>query len=131
MRKITRGQIRAIWAKARILDLSEDELRDIVNDITGSRRISTMEYSEAAKVLDKLESWIEILESRHGRATRKQVWKIRMWGREIFGGEKKLRRWIEKKWRVSSPVWLSREDASKVIDALKSMRKRGYKVGNS
>lgn len=128
--KITKGQIRAIWAKARVLDLSEDELRDIVQRIRGrSRRISTMTYEQASRVLDLLEEFFNVLEERHNRITRKQLWKIRVLGEEIFGEERRFLRWLNRKFKVSHPIWFDRVTASKVIEIMMRLKERGYRVG--
>lgn len=49
------NKIKKMWAVARVLGLTEDILRDIVEAVSGQRRISKLNDLDANKVLDRLD----------------------------------------------------------------------------
>lgn len=48
------GQVRAIFGAAKSLDLNDDELRAVVEEVTGTRSISQLTRNDAARVIDRL-----------------------------------------------------------------------------
>ena len=128
---ITKGQIKAIWAIAKRIGLSEDELYDIVESFTGERSLHSLSRSQANDLID----WLKLAQKGQldkwrggGLATERQKWLIKQLARRVFSGgagwRRRLRAFLEKRFRVSDVEWLEREEASKVINALKYMEKR-------
>lgn len=50
----TGAQLRKIWASARELGLEEEQLRDAVEDLSGSRSISGLSFRQARELIDNL-----------------------------------------------------------------------------
>lgn len=131
---LTPNQLRMIWALARERDLEEDDLRDMVEEITKARSISGLTIEQAGKVIDRLtgksarESAIRKPEpeiaNRHGMATMRQINKIRaMWNERARAKEKEsaLCVWLRNRFGISHPNFLTRDRASQVIVALGRM----------
>ncbi len=50
----SKAQLKKIWASARELDLEEQELRDLVQSVSGSASISGLTYAAAGEVIEEL-----------------------------------------------------------------------------
>lgn len=52
---ITPEQVKKVWVMAKVKDLSEEKLRDIIEHISGERSVKALTKIQAKKVIDVLE----------------------------------------------------------------------------
>jgi hypothetical protein len=122
MAAITQAQIKKLWAVSRETGLDETLLHDLVWNITGKEHIPEMTKEEAIHVIDWIE---EHKENRPDMATKRQIWKIDQLSKELGWNEPKhLRGFLRKYAKVEHTRWLTKEQASKVIEGLKAILKK-------
>ncbi|QGP91690.1 hypothetical protein MGLY_10320 [Neomoorella glycerini] len=124
MAKISKGQNAKIWAMARQLDLDSDLLHEFVYNYTGEKSIAALSRSQAAKVIDVMESRLGSRPAN--RVSKKQLWKIRQLARQLGWDDnpKRLQGFVKKYGGVDKPEWLSPAQAWKVIEGLKKLAER-------
>lgn len=124
--KASTGQIRKIWGTARNLALDEEQLRDIVEEITGQRRISVLNRFQAACVIDRLCGFAPL----PGRLSPQQKWKIKKLTKELGWNDNpaRLKGFLRRVVGVDDIDWITPDKAWRVIEALKKMVER-YKDG--
>ncbi|MCR4442946.1 MAG: regulatory protein GemA [Peptococcaceae bacterium] len=122
-KEISPGQIKKLWASARENGLEEDDLRQLIKNLTGSEKISTMTSDQAVRVIDILTGKTEY---RPGFASKEQLWKIKQLATELGWGDnpKRLRGFIKKYAGVENMKWLRERQASNIIEGLKKIQQR-------
>jgi len=131
MEQITSKQIKKIWATARELDLSEEKLRDLVEEISGARSISNLTKRQAIEVIDRLEARKRYRFRKEGRSYDRKAtpWQYKAIRRELtklsrFLEPDHLQNWCQKYLKRTSFEGLSSKEAQKVLHAMVSFRKR-------
>lgn len=126
---ISRKQIRLIHVAKRELALGDDEYRDLLYAVTGKRTSKDLTAPEAKDVVATLERLgFKALGPRPaGRATDAQAKLIKDMWREAARqpSESYLGVWLLNAYRVNRPEELTFDDASRAIEALKAMKRRG------
>jgi len=127
--KITPEQRRKIFGLQKQYGMEEENLRSVVEQVSGDRSISALTKEQAIKVIDRLCKLVgEAPKPREHRATDAMLGKIRQLEKEI-GWEsdpRRLQGFIKKYAGVERLNWLTKQQAAKIIEALKKMKERGY-----
>jgi phage gp16-like protein len=124
MTGITAAQRRKIWAAANQRGLDEDDLREIVRQITGQTSTKALTIHEAVRVIDRLEGKPE--KPAGNQITKKQLWKIKDLEKALGWDDnsKRLEAFVRKYAHVDKLPWLTRYQAINVIDGLKAVLAR-------
>ena len=128
----TNYQNRRIWGMANQLALEEELLRDVVEEITGQRRISALSFDQAHDVIMALTRQLNKVRQGHrrmgapsDRVSQNQLRAIMILrvrrGWDIW----QLRSWMKRSFGVQREEWLTNKIASKVIQGLQAMCDRG------
>lgn len=125
---ISKKQIRLIHVAKRELGLSDDEYRDLLYAVTGKRSSKDLTAAEAKEVVATLErlGFKPLGPRPAGRPTEAQVAFIKNLWREAARqpSESYLGVWLLRGYGVNRPEELTFDDASRVIEALKAMKRR-------
>ncbi len=135
---LTPAQRRKIFAVAGELGLDNDLLHALVYGVAGKEHISDLSKKEAGWVIDELErranrSRTVVLPT--GRkvplATKKQHWKIKQLVQQLGWEDnpKRLQGFCRKYAGVDNPRWLTKDQAWRLIEGLKSLLQREKKAG--
>lgn len=126
MDKITYPQIKRIFGLAKQAQLNDEELHDLVFAETRSDSIKALSEDQAVMVINRLVRSMYRRNAPPSRATPSQVWQINKLAEELGwnNDSKRLRSFLEKQHEVSHPSYLSPAAASRVIEALKAMKRR-------
>lgn len=132
MRKITQAQQRKIHVIAHELGMDDDLLHEYVYMLTETESLKELSVKDAVRIIDGLEG-------KKGYAAGNRV----SWRQESYifilmtklgwtdeKGEpdkKRLNGFIKKQYGIDDYRWMTREIASKVIEALKSLAERKQK----
>lgn len=124
MSKITYAQIRKIYASAgqkgiEIIPKShDDELHIMVYSVTGKNSIGQLSKNEAIKVIDRIEGEPVI---GNNRATARQVGYINDLIKQLGwdNNPKRLEGFIRKYTKIDKIEWITRKNASNIIEGLK------------
>lgn len=126
--KATPAQLRKIYVLARENGMDSDLLHLHVSRIAGKDSLSRPSITEAVKVIDSLSGKKK---GREERITARQEWKIKdlakaMGWRNEKGeaDEKRLDGFLRERTGVEHYKWLTKKEASGVIEAFKSMLER-------
>jgi hypothetical protein len=121
MAKLTKPQLKKIWATARELGMDKDLLYSVVQHLTGSDSISSLTIAEANTVIDFLTN-----QAIPGRATKQQIWKINRLAEELGWDDNpsRLVGFIKKYAGVENIKWLTSNQAWRIIEGLKKMKAR-------
>lgn len=126
---ITAAQMRKIHVLARDYGMDNDLLHVHVQTVTGKDSLKKLSLGEAVRVIDSLEK------RSVDQMTRRQKYLIDRLLQELGWTDeqgkpdyKRLDGFCGKYCRVDSHKWLTRRDASNVIDGLKNMAKKGETV---
>lgn len=127
----TSAQNRRIWATAHQLALREENLRDLVEAVTGKRSISGLSFRNATLVIRELEGLVterRLAHKRIGapsdRVNTGQIKYIRDLAAKLGWDDMRLRSWLRRWFRADHEQWLDNKHATKAITALKSMAYR-------
>lgn len=123
-RGISGAQIKMIWGLARKADLDEDTLHAMVARMTGEKSIKALTSYQGKRVIDRLMITCgQEKTAQPGRATRDQAAKIRALSDRLGWAEdaQRLRGFMEKRYGVSSPFFMTDVDARNCIEAMKAM----------
>lgn len=126
MNGITYPQIKKIYALAKERGMDNDELHELVHIVTGSDSIKSLSAQQAANVIDRLTGGKA---TGGAGSTPRQRNLIEQLAKELgwTSDPRRLRRFIEKQHGVSHPKYLTQQQASQIIEALKSMKRREMK----
>lgn len=119
--KITQAQLKKIWATARELGIEEEVLRKRVEQVCGSRSLSSLSKDDANRVIDSLERHTG--RTRNGRASEGQIYKVRQIEKQLGWDEnpKRLQAFIKKYAKVERIDWLTSAQAWRLIESLKKV----------
>lgn len=130
--RISRQQIALVHIAKHRLGLTEDAYRDILTYIGGAETSRDLDSTGFAMVMDHLallgfqSEWrTRNLGERPGMATPAQVSLIRNLWREYTdgsGNDLSLGKWLDRTFGVSAMRFVSKEQAPKIITALKAMK---------
>ncbi|MCD9025766.1 regulatory protein GemA [Cohnella silvisoli] len=128
MEMINADQRRKIFGLQKQYRIEKDDLYSIVEQISGNRSISALSKEQAIKVIDRIAKLSGEIKkpNREHRANDAQIGKIRKLEKELRwdGDPKRLQGFMGRVVGVERPVWLTPQQASKVIEALKAMKTR-------
>ncbi|WP_110113247.1 phage protein GemA/Gp16 family protein [Bacillus sp. CGMCC 1.16541] len=121
---VTKAQLKKIWATAKELGLDEESLRDVVEQVSKSRSISSLSIDQANKVIDRIANMTVA-----GMATKKQIWLIGKLEEELGWEDnpKRLQAFMKKYAGVDRIEWLTSAKAWRIIESLKKVKERNLK----
>lgn len=126
--KATPAQLRKIYVLARENGMDSDLLHLYVSNITKKDSLSRISITDAVKVIDSLSGKKK---GREERVTKRQEWKIKDlakamgWKNEKGeADEKRLDGFLRERMGVEHYKWLTKKEASHVIEAFKAMLER-------
>lgn len=127
--KITALQIKKIYAMARENGLDSDMLHSFVYSVVKKEHISSLTKDEGIKVIDALIN-PQNEKSDGYRITKRQIDFIKSLERELGWIDKpeRLRGFIKKNVGVDDIKFLTKVQASKIIEGLKKLKKRRNEV---
>lgn len=134
MKNITPAQIRKIWILAREKAMDDELLHMYVSQITHKDSLRNLTIAEAAKVIDALEGKPRQEEADHMSERQKNylVSLAKQFGMTDESGGLDMHRldgFCRSRYNVMHYTWLTRSQASKVIEGLKSMMERNENGG--
>ncbi|WP_248928181.1 regulatory protein GemA [Paenibacillus hamazuiensis] len=123
--------LKKIWALAKEIKMSEEDVRAIAERITGEARLSTLSKAEACLIIDTMNEVAGKTRARpRGRISKAQRWKIAELEKELGWSDEPqhLKNFIKKYYKVDHIDWLTQPKASKLIESLKNMAARKEKA---
>lgn len=129
---ITQPQLRKIYTEAREAGLDNDYLHELIYSIHGKESLKDLQMWEAAMLIDALLK-INGGDERPGMITEKQEWLLTDHQHKLGWTDAQMRGFIKKYAHVDFIQWLTKEGASKVIEALKNiyMKQCNKEVSNN
>ncbi len=133
MKKITPAQRKKIYATAREIGMDNDLLHGVVEELTKKEHISDLTIAQAARVIDHItmntdsRRFIDLPTGRKvAMATQKQMWKVQDLEEKLGWKDnpKRLRGFCRKYAGVDNPDWMTKEQAKRIIEGLKSLLKQ-------
>lgn len=129
MDKISKAQMRKIYALAREKKVDNDLLHSIVKNRCGQEHISGLTVGEAAAVIDHLEGRgnDRTVPLPTGRplhlATKKQMYKIHELEKMLgwLDNPARLRGFCKKYAGVDNPDWMTKQQAWRIIEGMKAL----------
>lgn len=123
MTAISKAQIIKIHAAAKENGIDNVLLHDIIQEITGKKSSKELTKYEAMNVIDKLVGKTVRKEQAKGRASEKQLNKIKTLEHELGWDDnpKRLLAFIKKYARTEQLHWLTEHQASNIIESLKKV----------
>lgn len=126
---ITADQRRKIFGLQKQHGIEQEDLYSVVEQISGNRSISALSKEQAIKVIDRLSRLVGEAKpspQREHRASDAQLGKIRQLEAELgwSSDPKRLQGFLKRVAHVERPIWLTKQQAGFVIEALKNMRGR-------
>lgn len=124
---ITNAQIRCIYAVARKLGLTDDDLHALVMRIAGVEHIKQLAIAQAKGVIDHLmdAAGEDKNVTRPGKPTPNQLLLINTLTEKLGWDAERQRAFLEKRFKISHIRFLDDKRAWKVIEAMKAMLKGG------
>lgn len=117
---ITQPQLRKIYAEAREAGLDNDYLHELIYSIHGKESLKDLAMWEAAMLIDALVKMNGGGE-RADRMTEKQEWLLADYQSKLGWTDVQMRGFIKKYGHVDFIQWLTKEGASKMIEAVKTI----------
>lgn len=125
---ITQPQLRKIYAEAREAGLDNDYLHELIYSIHGKESLKDLEMWEAATLIDALVKMNGGGE-QPGMMTEKQKWLLADYQSKLSWTDAQMRGFIKKYGHVDFIQWLTKEGASKMIEAVKNVYLKQQKEG--
>lgn len=125
---ITQPQLRKIYAEAREAGLDNDYLHELIYSIHGKESLKDLQMCEAAMLIDELVKMNGGGE-QSGMMTEKQAWLLTDYQRKLGWTNAQLRGFVKKYGHVDFIQWLTKEGASKMIEAVKNVYRKQQKEG--
>lgn len=122
--RITYNQIKKIYAAAKSRGIDNEAIHNIVYNISKKEHISELTKSEGILVIDALEG--KRIVGNNEMITGKQKMYIKGLSKELEWNETRLRGFIKKVGGVSDTNFLTKKNASNVIEGLKKLIEKGY-----
>ena len=126
-RKMTAAQNRMIHATAARGGLDEEDIHGVVYHLTGKKSLTELTVSDAKKVIDRMLAVIGETDENPGRASKAQIQYISDLAAAIEWDKHRLRGFLRSQYGVDDLRFLPRWQVPKLIEALKSMVRRGYR----
>jgi hypothetical protein len=125
---INSSQRKKIFALKTELRMSKDELYEVVFRISNQDHISKLTKSQAIDVIDSLEFQREIPSDHSNNKQQKYILGLM---NDLGWNKARLAGFITKRFHVTCKedklfAWIDKKTASKLIEALKDMKQRGY-----
>lgn len=117
---ITQPQLRKIYAEAREAGLDNDYLHELIYSIHGKESLKDLQMWEAAMLIDALVK-MNNGGKPPGMMTEKQEWLLLDYQQKLGWTDAQLRGFVKKYGHVDFIQWLTREGASKMIEAVKNV----------
>lgn len=117
---ITQPQLRKIYAEAREAGLDNDYLHELIYRIHGKESLKDLQMWEAALLIDALIKMNGGGE-RPGMISERQKWLLTDYQRKLGWTDAQMRGFIKKYGHVDFIQWLTKEGASKMIEAVKNI----------
>lgn len=117
---ITQPQLRKIYAEAREAGLDNDYLHELIYNIHGKESLKDLRMWEAAMLIDALTKITDGGE-RPGMITEKQEWLLTDYQHKLGWTDVQMRSFVKKYGHVDFIKWLTKEGASKMIEAVKNI----------
>ena len=130
---ITPEQRKKIYATAREIGMDNDLLHAVVKDLTGLEHTSDLTVVQAAQVIDYISlnspsqrSVATATGRKVAMVTDKQLWKMKDLSKELGWDKnpKRLRGFCTKYAGVDNPDWMTKQQAWRIIEGLKSLVKQ-------
>ncbi|MGF9798635.1 regulatory protein GemA [Brevibacillus agri] len=119
--------LRKIWALAREISITEEDLRAIVQQVTGQSSLSGLTKPQASLIIDRLNEYAGKTQPRpRNRLSKAQRWKIKELEKALGWDDepKRLSGFIKKFYKVDRIEWLTPQAAGRLIESLKKMAER-------
>ncbi|MEW8052085.1 MAG: regulatory protein GemA [Candidatus Thiodiazotropha sp.] len=138
--KLSKNQITYLHTLMSVNKLSDEDYRSLLDIGAGVSSSKELDQRGLDNVLDLMESIgldvgkrrrnVKDQSERPCMATIRQIEYINDLADEVYGDHEShvFNHWLEHYFKVSHSRFLTRANAKSVIDALKSMKKRGYKA---
>ena len=126
-RKMTAAQNRMIHATAARGGLDNEDIHTVVYGLTGKESLTELTVSEAKLVIDRMLAVIGEVDDTPGRASPAQLEYIDSLKQSLGWSAGRLRGFLRSQNGVDDLRFLPRRQVPKLIEALKSMNKRGYR----
>ncbi len=123
---ITQPQLRKIYAEAREAGLDNDYLHELIYNIHGKESLKDLQMWEAAMLIDALTKITDGGE-RPGMITEKQEWLLTDYQHKLGWTDTQMRGFVKKYGHVDFIKWLTKEGASKMIEAVKNIYMKQHK----
>lgn len=138
---------RRIWGLAHKINMAQEDLRDLVGQVTGNQgehNISGLAEGQQIQVLGALQL-LQVHIYRRRRAQKKrldpkpkgsasnattyrQIKELRRLAEELGWGDGALRAWLKKWWKVDHEKWLTASKATRAIQGMKAMLQRTQRM---
>lgn len=125
---ITQPQLRKIYAEAREAGLDNDYLHELIYSIHGKESLKDLQMCEAAMLIDALVK-MNGGGAQSGMMTEKQEWLLTDYQGKLGWTDAQLRGFVKKYGHVDFIQWLTKEGASKMIEAVKNVYWKQQKEG--
>ncbi len=122
--------IRNIWGMAKNdLGMTEDDVRAAMYLVTGKESMRLCSDRELYQVLCHLGQIKDLQNTPPGKATPRQIWKIKQLEQKLewTNNPKRLRKFMEKYSGVEKLEWLEFDQASDLIESLKKVLRNNKK----
>lgn len=123
---ITQPQLRKIYAEAREAGLDNGYLHELIYNIHGKESLKDLQMWEAAMLIDALTK-ITDGGDRPGMITEKQEWLLTDYQHKLGWTDAQMRGFVKKYGHVDFIKWLTKEGASKMIEAVKNVYMKQHK----
>ncbi len=123
MNKASAAQLRKIYALAREKGVDNDNLHSLLYSICKKEHLSEITITEAIKLIDSLEG-----NKNPYRVTPKQLHFIQELAKDFGWDEKRLAGFVKKVGGVDNINWLTKKQASAVIEGMKKLKQKGADV---
>ena len=125
MAKLSNAQIRKIFYLKKERGLDDELLRSFIYTLVGKSSIKSLTMREAITVIDALDGKQQVSQGRLSTKQQKYIEGLAVQCGWIGDDErvdmKRLNAWLEKRYKVSSILWLTPKNASDAIEGLKAM----------
>lgn len=128
MQPISSGQRRKIFALQKERGLDSDTLKSYIHTLTAKNSIRDLTIKDAIKVIDSLEgrkqNALHMISEKQKSYIRGLAIQVGFTDFNDNLDQRKLNKWLEKKYNAASIDWLTSKQASNAIEGLKIMLTR-------
>lgn len=125
--KVSAAQLRMIYGLSKKAGLDNDTLHTVAARVCSRDSLAELTTREASRLIDTLRRYTGDTDEAAGRATEKQRGKIYALARDMgwMDNPRRLRAFLEARFKVSDVRFLSHEQAGLVIEAMKAIQAGG------